>query len=93
MKKGLKKVIVGFMAAMVLSMGCATVCMADTYCNHKWNKYQEYYHEALLNTCRVIVCSNWFTEITEAYRCEKCGEESYAYFEVEHHTNHANKYN
>lgn len=85
MKKGLKKVIVGFMAAMVLSMGCATVCMADTYCSHEWYQYQEYYHEALLNNCPTIGCVNWVTEITEAYRCRKCGEETYAYFEEQHH--------
>lgn len=44
----MKKVIVGLMASLIFTMGCASVCLAETECNHSTYKYQEYRSEALL---------------------------------------------
>ncbi len=93
MKKGLKKVIVGFMATMVLSMGCATVCMAEESCNHDWYKTTEYVYEVPNGGyCPAIGCKVWIKAVTEELKCRNCEETVYLHMEYEQHTAHATKY-
>lgn len=91
MKKGLRKVIVGFMTAMVLSMGCATVCMAEESCNHSWFKKTEYVYQVLcpIYDCPIIDCNEGIvTATTEEFVCRKCGETIYLHWEDVRHKKH-----